>query len=118
MHYAGDDRRRSARVVIEQVLKYLPSRVGHSDALDAAIKCVAAGVRELCRARVSFLPVEMPTTNTDLQMQRLHIKALSTLRRALADPYESLTIETATATHLLSFFEVKPGVQNTLRVMY
>lgn len=107
MHCANDDPRQSTRLITQYFFRPLPSRTGRSAALDAAIKCVAAGVRELCKARVSFLPIKLPVTDSILEMQELYATALTDLQLALADPHESLTVETATATQLLSCFEVR-----------
>ena len=84
----------TARFVImpeHQLLKHIPQRVGHSQALDNAVKCI-------CSTGGSHgSPETMPAA--------IYSEALCSLQEALKDPDKSPTSETLAAAVLLQMFE-------------
>lgn len=87
----------------------LPSRSGHDELLDSAIKCVASGLRWLLSG--SERPAEM-----DAKTLALYGEALRRLQLALQDPVESKSSHTLCATQLLFLFEVSTLMQLALRL--
>lgn len=92
-------------MVVGPLTVYLLSRAGYSEALDAAVRCVATGTRDVwwkhnSQCERGFL---IRQSNSSLKLYR---PALSVLRRALVDPKASLAVETSFATLLLCCFDV------------
>lgn len=102
-----DDICRGMRTAVEVVLEDLPSRIGHSVALDTAMICVATLLKEvslqLSTSTVDILEADQIT----LKMRNSYSVALSALQIALSHPLHSTTIETLYTVQLLCCFEVR-----------
>ena len=84
----------AARFVVipeHQLLKHIPRRVGHSQALDDAVKCICSTGNNHCS------PDTMPAA--------VYSEALCSLQEALKDLDQSPTSETLAAAVLLQMFE-------------
>lgn len=82
---------------LSMYVDFLPSRLGYSSALDSAIHCVVAALRDLA------LPLER---RTPLETLVSYTKALNHLQRSIGDAEQCQTSETLCATQLLGIFEV------------
>lgn len=102
-----DDICRGMRTGVEVVLQDLPSRIGHSVALDTAMVCASTLLKEvavqLSTSTVDILEADQIT----LKMRNSYSVALSALQIALSHPLHSTTIETLYAVQLLCCFEVR-----------
>lgn len=81
---------------------YLPSRSGHDNALDSAIRCTASGFREFAQSGSDSLSL----FRTGEKSVALYTSALRELQTALQDPKRSTSAEVLCATELLCIFEV------------
>ena len=90
----------AARFVVvseQRLLQHIPKRIGHSTALDDAIKCVCSPYPSIGSPLVD--------TNGSMVAGRLYSRALRSLNRALSDTQESQSSETLAAAILLQMFE-------------
>lgn len=78
-------------------IDFLPSRSGHSLALDSAIQCLVAGLRDLA------LPAAYQSS---IKTLACYSRALEALQDSLSQPRQRFSSETLCATQLLGIFEV------------
>lgn len=104
--YISDDIQRKVCTKIVLLLAHLPSRAGHSAALDAAVRFVAAGTRQAWVQRDAIKCGQNSFNLKNSKTLRLHTPAVSALRHALDDPKESVAAETMFAAFLLCCFDV------------
>lgn len=89
------------------VLHFLPSRSSQHAALDAAVKCVATGTRQLLTSRNRGQHGDGIFLKTlSVESTESYSTALAALRQTLSDPRQSTMPETCTAAVLICCFEV------------
>lgn len=96
--------------VVGALSPHLPSRAGQSDALDAAVRCVAAGTRDVWEQRKINQTEQGFVKCQSVDSLKLYSPAVSSLRRALVDPEMSTTTETLLSALLLCCFDVRPSL--------
>ncbi|KAK5709010.1 hypothetical protein LTR17_020156 [Elasticomyces elasticus] len=80
---------RGAMMPVTHILKHVPQRIGHSRALDDAVRCIMQG----------------PSTRNNNMALRLYGNALNSLRESLDDELLSRAPETLAAASLLQMYE-------------
>ena len=78
-------------------LSYIPCRIGHSDVLDTAIRCVVARARQC---------LQFPHAPPDRLILHNYVKAIQSLQIALNNEQKRMDPEVLCATQLLGIFEV------------
>ena len=112
-----NDLQKQVCMVVGALTAHLPSRGGRSEALDAAVRCVAAGTREVWEKHTSQCERGFLRCRSTSSL-KLYTPAVSVLRRALADPTESLAAETLLATLLLCCFDVRLDTYSPISVLF
>lgn len=87
-------------------MSHLPCRFGYSEALDDAISCVAAAIRDFCVQFDMDDKSNMYLGSLKTRTLLLYTVALRSLQQALNDPSQSTSTEVLCAAHLLCCFEV------------
>lgn len=100
------DTQRDLRGCVEGLLGHLPRRAGHSVILDAAIKCLAQGIKDVFKHRATHKDIVLFGEFDNTDTLKSYAKALSLLRLALHDPVQSKTGESLFAALLICGFEV------------
>lgn len=92
-------------------MAFLPAMAGYEIALDKAVQCVAAALREIYCKR------EYPSSSLQARWQsvNLYIEALKHLQVAINDRRRSVSSEILCATLLLCFYEVSNLIRGTKR---
>ena len=90
----------------EQMIGHLPALSGRSAVLDLAVKCVAAGAREMFRHNSLERDGGNFIAYTPTTLLESHTAAIASLREALRDHHESLAAETLLAALFICCFEV------------
>ena len=100
------DPQKELRGKVEVLLHHLPRRVGHSVALDTAVKCVAAGMRDVLTHYKAMGSVVRFAGFYNGKTLDLYTRALKALSLALDDPVLVMEGETLFAALLICCFEV------------
>lgn len=100
------DPQREIRGKVEVLLRHLPCRTGHSVALDAAVKCVAAGIQDVLTHHAAMGSAVRFAGFYNGKTLGLYTRALGALRVALDDPVQSTAGESLFAALLICCFEV------------
>ena len=110
--YISDNIQRKVCIKVVLLLEHLPCRAGYSAALDAAVRFVASGIRDVWIRKDDFKSGPARLSPESPEHLSLYSPAVSALRQALEDPNKSLEAETLFAAFLLCCFDVREYPQN------